>query len=116
MNPSFGEATSNAIRYWERSRVVYNAVLGLVVLAYFLAGLPASWKSISLNGILGFFVLAVAANVLFCLAYVPDIFVQLSIYGAAWKRRRSILFIIGLAVASIFTRWISMSLFGLEQK
>ena len=115
-NTSFGEAASNAIQYWERRRIVYNIVLALITSVYFLVGLPATWKSTSFNGILGCFLLAVSANVLFCLAYLPDILVQMSIYGVIWKRRREVLFIIGLTVASILARWTALSMFGLVPK
>jgi hypothetical protein len=110
----FTNAASNAIQYWERCRIIYNSVLGLMVLIYFLVELPISWKSVSFDGVLGFFLLAVVANILFSLAYLPDIFAQLSVFKDEWRRRRWILFVIGLAVACIITRWVSMSAFGLK--
>jgi len=92
---------------------VYNLILGLIVVAYFIAGLPESSENISVDGILGFLLLAIIANVLFCAAYIPDIFAQLSAFRGIWIRFRWILFTIGLIFSAIITRWISITSFGL---
>jgi len=44
------DAVSDAIRYWEPRRLVYNAALALIVLAYFAAYWPDSGKVVSLQG------------------------------------------------------------------
>lgn len=113
MNTDIREITSNAISFWERCRIIYNAVLGLIVLVYFLLGLRHQHAAFTLDGALGFFILAIIANVLFCAAYFPDVFAQLSVFRPIWLRIRWVLFLVGLAVAAIFTRWTAMSAFGL---
>jgi hypothetical protein len=113
VNADLREISSNAIRFWERCRVVYNAVLGIIVGVCFIIGLPNSRETISVDGALGFFLLVVGANVLFCAAYIPDLFAQLSIFRVAWLRYRWIVFTIGLICAGILTRWIAMESFGL---
>ena len=112
--PMLREITSDAIRYWERRRVVYNIVLAVVVMIVFVRGLPLPVESMSAENILGLFVLAVGANVVFCSAYLPDVFAQLSEYRAVWRRLRWMLFVLGLTLAGIITRWMTMSLFGIH--
>ena len=106
------EISSDAIRYWERCRIVYNLVLAAVVMVVFFLNLPVSLESLSGESVLGLFVLAVGANVLFCTAYLPDLFAQLSTYRIGWRQHRWILFAVGLTFAAIFTRWMAMAVFN----
>jgi hypothetical protein len=62
--------STDAIRYWEPMRIAYNLVLALIVVICFAIYFPASKQSISLDGILLRFLLAVLANVAYCAAYV----------------------------------------------
>ncbi len=79
MNPvDLREKASNAIRFWERWRIAYNLVLTGVVVLHFVAAYPASKQVLSINFCLALFLLAVVANILYCTAYLPDIFVQAS--------------------------------------
>jgi uncharacterized membrane protein YhaH (DUF805 family) len=105
------DAVSDAIRYWEPRRVVYNAVLTLVVLAYFVSAWPYSRKAVSVEGILLLFVLAVLANVCYCAVYLTDVFVQVSRLREAWRKWRWILFVIGTAFAATLTRWFALGFF-----
>jgi hypothetical protein len=100
-----GSLVADALRYWEPRRIVYNALLAVIVLGYFLVGLPASKSFLSLNGIFWIFFLAVLANVCYCAAYVVDIFVQLSPLRTSWMRVRWLLFLVGLAFAAVVTRF-----------
>ena len=69
------ESLTDAIRYWEPRRILYNAVLAATVLTYFGLNYPASKESLlSVNGALFIFILAVLANVAYCSAYLADIF------------------------------------------
>jgi hypothetical protein len=112
---SFGarlrEALTDALRYWEPRRIVFNAVLAVIVLAYFGVNWPHSRTVISLEGMLFVFILAVLANIAYCTAYLGDVFVQLSGLREAWRRVRWVLFLIGLAFAAIITRWFAMGFF-----
>ena len=105
------EAVTDAIRYWERRRIAYNAVLTAVVLIYFGLGYPASRAEISIEGLLGVFLLAVVANVAYCAAYIVDIFVQMSGYRQQWRRYRPVLFAIGALFAGIITHYWAMAFF-----
>ena len=66
----FRECLSDAIRYWEIRRFLYNGVLAAIVVVHFVLNLPASKKSLSFDWFLLLVVLAVLANVAYCAAYV----------------------------------------------
>jgi len=108
------EAVSDAIRYWEPRRIVYNVVMALIVLAYFAASWPGSRNAASFDGVLFLFVLAILANVSYCAAYLGDVFVQISGFREVWRRWRWILFVIGTMFAAIITRWFALGFFARE--
>jgi hypothetical protein len=110
---SIREMTTDALRYWESHRLVYNVVLSLVVLGYFFAGWPQSKSAVNLDSALHLFLLAVFANVVYCAAYVVDGFVQLSGFRSEWARVRWGLFVLGTAVASVLARFVAIGLFHL---
>ncbi|MFI5185072.1 MAG: hypothetical protein ACHQNV_11770 [Vicinamibacteria bacterium] len=83
----------------------------LIVAGYFVAELPESREHAGLNLLLVFFVLAVLANVLYSLAYVVDVFVQLSSLRQHWLRWRWGLFALGTVTAAILTRFVAMGAF-----
>jgi len=103
---------TNAIYYWEIRRIVYNAVLAAIVVGYFVANLPASSQLITPDIIFALFILAVLANIAYCAAYLADIVAQMSGFRDLWLRLRWLLFLIGLAFASILTRWFAMGFFS----
>jgi hypothetical protein len=106
------EIGADTVHYWERRRLIYNAILILIVGWYFVAGLPSSREHAGFNLVLVLLVLGVVANVLYCLAYVADVFVQLSAVRPAWLRWRWALFGIGTATAAIMTRFFVMGAFS----
>ena len=103
---------TNALSYWEIRRIIYNTVLAAIVLGYFAANLPASLQRITPDVTFGLFILAVLANIAYCAAYLADIVAQMSGFRDLWLRLRWILFLIGLAFASILTRWFTMGFFS----
>lgn len=109
------EYFTDAIRFWEPRRLLYNLALTVIVVAYFFAGYPASRRVLSIDFALGVFLLAVAANVAYCAAYIPYIFVQASGFRDIWKRARWVLFVIGTLFAAIITRFIAMGMFNLAE-
>jgi len=113
--PSFREAVSSAISYWERRRLYYNGVLAVIVLFYFfyfLRTAPSAKTELSVDKLSGLFVLAVLANVAYCAAYVPDLFAQLSSYRDPWCRYRWVLFLVGMFLAAIITRFVAIGFFS----
>lgn len=105
------ESMTNAIRFWEPWRLVYNLVLAAVVVGYFVAGYPATKGQLSVDAALGLFVLAVIANVAYCAAYPVDVFVQASGFREAWQRGRWVLFAIGTIFAAVLARFVAMTMF-----
>jgi hypothetical protein len=109
------EWATDAIRYWEPRRILYNLVLAAIVLSYFVIGLPLSKGFITLNFVLFLFLLAVLANVAYCAAYVVDIFAQISGFRELWQKYRWLLFVVGVTFAGVITRFWSMALFNPER-
>jgi hypothetical protein len=103
--------TTDAIKFWEPRRIVYNLTLTAIVVVYFAIGYPGSRTVISVDFCLGLFLLAVVANVAYCAAYIADIFAQASGFREVWQRYRNILFAIGTVFAGIITRFIAMGMF-----
>jgi hypothetical protein len=105
------EALSQAIRYWEPRRLLYNALLLIEVVAVFVLNLPGSRSQLSVNLLLFFFVLAVLANVAYCACYVVDVAAQLSDFRIAWLRFRWALFVVGVTFAGVLTYFFAFGLF-----
>lgn len=56
------DALSEAVRYWEPRRILYNCVLLVVVAAVYCGNLPKARFDLTFNTVQGLFVLAVLAN------------------------------------------------------
>ena len=95
-----------ALRYWEPRRLIYNGTLAAVVLAHFVLAWPASREKLSVDLLLGFFILAVVANVAYSAVYVVDLFVQFSGLDRPWRVGRPVLLFIGTAFAAIITHFV----------
>jgi hypothetical protein len=109
---SFREALTQAIRYWEPRRIVYNALLLIEVVIVFVTNLPASRSHFNVNLALLLFVLAVLVNVAYCACYVVDVVAQLSAFREAWLRFRWALFVLGVAFAGTLTYFFSTGFFA----
>lgn len=109
---SVRDAITDAIRYWEKMRIAYNAILMMVVITMFTTRWPESGSALSADLILALFLLAVAANVFYCAAYIVDVSAQYSGFRDTWRRHRWILFGVGATFASIIARFITMDMFG----
>ncbi len=101
------EALSNAIRYWEPRRLIYNAALLAVVVAVFFSNLPASRSALDFEGLQRLFVLAVLANVLYCSAHAVDVVAQLSSFRLNWLKVRWLLLVTGVTFASVLANFFS---------
>jgi hypothetical protein len=88
---------TDSIRYWEFMRLIYNGVLTLVVIgSVFLFGVSFA----EIERLIGLAGLAILANILYCIVYPIDVFIQLSDYRTAWRRARILVFVSGLIFAS----------------
>lgn len=96
LHPSIHEALSDAIRFWEPRRIIYNAGLAAVVLvSVTITGWTRIHGSLSFENLLAILVLAVLANACYCTAYCLDIPAQLSTYRGVWLRVRPLLWLFG---------------------
>ena len=109
------EYATDAIKFWEPWRILYNLALAAIVITYFALAYPLSKSVITIDFCLGLFLLAVVANVAYCAAYIVDIFAQASGFRDVWRRYRRVLFIIGTLFAAIITRFIAMSMFPVNR-
>jgi len=105
-------ALSDAIRYWERRRIIYNLALVVVVAVEFVAHLPASRSELTFATLECLFVLAVLANIAYCAAYVVDVVAQLSDLRLTWLRLRWVLLIIGMAFGGVLAHFMSQGIFA----
>jgi hypothetical protein len=103
---------SNAIRYWEPRRIVYNVLLAAIVIVHFVLNLPFSKTELQVDIFLGLFLLAVLANVAYCAAYVPDVFAQMSGLRDSWLRYRWVVLVVGLSFAGVLTHFWSSAIFS----
>ena len=109
--PTFRESVSDAIHFWEPRRIVYNAILIVIVLFYFFRAYPASKMILTLDSILGLFLLVVLANIAYCAVYLADVFAQWSSYRELWRKYRWVLFAVGMLFAGILTRFFAIGIF-----
>ncbi len=105
-NHEFRENVTNAIRYWERGRLLYNLILALVVAVIAVVNWHAVAEHVSLDRILELFMLSVLANIAYCAAYPVDLLAQLSEFRQTWIRWRWILWTIGTLFGCIWAQFV----------
>ena len=99
---------TDAIGYWERRRVIYNALLTATVLAWIFATWPHFRPAFAWQPFVALLVLAVFANLCYCAAYVADLAMQYSSFREYWRRRRWALWAAGMAFALVLANyWIA---------
>ena len=101
------ETISDALRFWERGRIAYNAALILTALAT--AGERAGIFMEPLRLAL-LATLAALANILYCAAYPVDLFVQASDYRQGWRRHRWMLLAGGTLLAMFFAWLVTLAI------
>lgn len=98
----------DALRYWEQGRAAYNLVLAAVVLVWLIWTWPHFRPAMTLDSLFKLLILAVIANLPYCLVYVLDIPLQHSSGRGLWVRRRWILWLVGTLIALLVTcYWIA---------
>jgi len=102
---SLRDVISDALRYWELRRLLYNVLLAAVVGAHFIAAWPTSRSSLTLDGLLALFVLAVLANIAYSTVYIADVFIQLSGFRASRAMWRRVLLVVGFMFAAVLTHF-----------
>jgi hypothetical protein len=110
----FGELASDALRYWEPRRLLYNLALFAVVIAHFYVSWPNSKAFITQNTFYGFFFLAVLANIAYCASYAVDLFVQFAGLSETWSRWRWSLLVIGIIFAAVISHFFMLGILSSE--
>ena len=96
----------DAVSFWEPRRLLYNAVLTVVVLLWLLLTWPHFRPALTRGSLEAFLVLALCANICYSTAYLPDIFfMQLVLPGAQWRCFRWALFLIGVCLALVLENY-----------
>ena len=104
----FREILTDAVRFWEPRRVIYNLVLAVVVVIWLVASWPHFRPVFTLHSLLLLSILALLANVCYCAAYLVDIPMQSLFVGDARRRYRWLLWVIGTLFAILFENyWIA---------
>ena len=96
------EIATDALKFWEKSRLLYNGVLVVIVAGCWIVSLFTGTSPSIVNTVFTLFILATIANMLYCSAYIVDVFVQFSAYQTLWRKYRWILLAFGTFLASIF--------------
>ena len=104
------DMATDALRYWEPRRLVYNALLAGIVVACALVNATGASKFLDINNLLFLFVLAVLANVAYCAAYVVDLFLQFSHFRDQRWRWRLVIAAVGFTFAGILTYFFAVEL------
>jgi hypothetical protein len=119
----FKKSVANALRYWESRRVLYNAVLTIVVAGWVIRTWP-HFRSVRLMDIppgdthpvlMILIILASLSNVCYCAAYLVDIPLQLRF--AAWHKHRWGLLLTGTLFAILVENyWIADEIYPFVPK
>lgn len=118
--PSFGktpfgwlrESLTEAARFWEPRRLIYNAVLLAIVAAWVATSWPHFRPALTLESLGIMTVLALLANVCYCAAYLVDIGAQTAEKetpgGTGLEKLRWGLWVLGTLLAVLFENyWIA---------
>jgi hypothetical protein len=104
----FRALLTDAIRFWEPRRLVYNLVLAVIVVVWLVASWPHFRPVFTLHSLLLLSILALLANVCYCAAYLVDLPMQSLSVGDALRRQRWGLWVIGTLFAIVFENyWIA---------
>jgi hypothetical protein len=98
----------DAIRFWERERILYNGILASVFLGWVVLTWPHFREASALQALIFLIVFFAAANLCYSAVYLVDIPLQDSSLRAQWRRWRFGLWLVGTLCAFVFTNyWIA---------
>jgi hypothetical protein len=105
---SFRQSVSDAVRFWEPARLLYNFLLIGIAFFWFVATWPHFRGAMTLIHGLQIALLALIANACYCAAYLVDIGLQRTFSGDLLRRWRWGLWILGTFFAIVLTNyWIA---------
>jgi hypothetical protein len=104
----FRRLLTDAMRFWEPRRLVYNLILAVVVMVWLVASWPHFRPAFTLQSLLLLAILALLANACYCAAYLVDLPMQSLSVGEALRRQRWVLWVIGTLFAILLANyWIA---------
>lgn len=107
---------TDAMRFWEPRRLVYNLVLAAVTMAWLIITWPHFRPMLTLHSLLLLTILALLANACYCAAYLVDFAMQVLSVGTALRRQRWILWLIGTVFAILLANyWIADEIYPFVQ-
>jgi hypothetical protein len=98
----------DAVKFWEPRRILYNAVLAAVVLAWVGFTWPHFLPAFKLDSLLLLSVLALIANACYSTAYLVEVPARCSSLAVAWCRWRWVVWSAGMLLAILVANyWIA---------
>jgi hypothetical protein len=94
MNPRI----AGAVRFWEQRRIAFNLLLTVVFLVWVIATWPLLRGAFSLVHFAQLAILALIANILYCAAYVAELFSK-DVVASKWRHWRWAIWIVGTLFA-----------------
>jgi hypothetical protein len=99
---------SEALRYWEARRLVYNALLVLVVVAWCTLTWPHFQPAMHWGALVPLAVLALGANLCYSAVYLVELSMRAAPGVERWRRLRWLLFTVGTLLALLLANyWIA---------
>jgi uncharacterized membrane protein len=99
---------AEAVRCWERGRIIYNAALLLVVLLWIALSWPHFRPSLTWSSLVAVLVLGLLANLCYSAAYIAEVGMRTCLPRDTWRRNRQIIFVLGTLFAIVLTNyWIA---------
>ena len=106
--PQPREPLADAIHFWERGRIVYNAILAIIILGWIILTWPHFNIPLTPQPLLFLVFFAAMANLFYTAVYLVDIPLQHSSFKTVWRRWRLALWLLGTLFAILFTNyWIA---------
>jgi hypothetical protein len=96
---------SGAVAFWERGRIVYNAVLVVIVLLWVVFTWPHFRPSLTLGSLEAMIVLGLMANLCYCAAYAAEPFLQGFVSQMHRLRLRWVLWVVGMLFAILLENY-----------
>jgi hypothetical protein len=89
---------ADAVCFWERRRITYNLLLMMVFVGWVVVSWPSLRGAFSLVHFAQLAVLALIANVLYCAAYLAELFFK-DLAASKWHHWRWGIWIVGMLFA-----------------
>ena len=96
---------SNAARFWEPRRLLYNLLLFAVVVIWVVKTWPHFRPAMTWDALGIMTVLALLANVCYCAAYLAEILIQSVGTRTSWNRQRWVVWVLGTLFAILFENY-----------